>query len=53
MLKELNQIMDYLENHVIKDISAEDLAISAGIYGYLFKKAFFYLAGMPAKKLRL
>ena len=46
MLKELNQVMDYIETHLTEEIALESLSEYAGVSDYHFRKVFFYLAGM-------
>ena len=46
MLKELNQVMDYIEDHLTGDISLEMIADYAGVSDYHFRKIFFYLSGL-------
>ena len=46
MLKELNQIIDYIEQHLTDDLPLESVASYAGVSDYHFRKIFFYLAGM-------
>lgn len=46
MLKELNQVMDYIEQHLTEELALEDIAVFAGVSDYHFRKIFFYLSGM-------
>lgn len=46
MLKELNLVIDYIEDHLTDDLSLEKIAEYAGISDYHFRKIFFYLSGM-------
>lgn len=46
MLKELNQVMDYIDEHLTDDISLEIISEYAGVSDYHFRKIFFYLSGM-------
>ena len=46
MLKELNQVMDYIEQHLTEDLSLEEISRYAGVSDYHFRKIFFYLSGM-------
>lgn len=46
MLKELNQVMDYIEDHLTDDLSLEKVAEYAGVSDYHFRKIFFYLSGL-------
>jgi len=47
MLKELNQVMDYIEDRLTGDLSLETIADFAGVPDYHFRKVFYYLSGMP------
>ena len=46
MLKELNQVIDYIEKHLTDDLSLERIAEYAGVSDYHFRKIFFYLSGL-------
>ena len=46
MLKELNHVMDYIEEHLTDDLSLEIISEYAGVSDYHFRKIFFYLSGM-------
>lgn len=46
MLKELNQVVEYIEEHLTEDLSLESIADFAGVSDYHFKTVFFHLAGM-------
>lgn len=46
MLNELNQVMDYIEAHLLEELSLEKIAEFAGVSDYHFRKIFFYLSGM-------
>ena len=46
LLKELNQVIDYIEDHLTDDLSLEKIAEYAGVSDYHFRKIFFYLSGM-------
>jgi AraC family transcriptional regulator len=46
MLKELNQVIDYIEHHLTDDLSLELISDYAGVSDYHFRKIFFYLSGM-------
>ena len=46
MLKELNHVIDYIEAHLIDDLSLEIISEYAGVSDYHFRKIFFYLSGM-------
>lgn len=50
MLKELNQVIDYIEEHLTEDLSLEKIAQSAGVSAYHFKTVFFYLSGMTVNE---
>lgn len=46
MLKELNQIIQYIEEHLTEDFSLEDVSKHVGISDYHFRKVFYYLSGV-------
>jgi len=46
MLNELNQVMDYIEEHLTEELSLEQIAKFVGVSDYHFRKVFYYLAGM-------
>lgn len=47
MLKELNDVIDYIEDHLADDdLSLEKISKYAGVSDYHFRKIFFYLAGL-------
>jgi len=46
LLRELNLVIDYIEEHLTEDLSLETIADYAGVSDYHFRKIFFYLAGM-------
>ncbi|PKM50456.1 MAG: AraC family transcriptional regulator [Firmicutes bacterium HGW-Firmicutes-7] len=46
MLKELNHIIDYIEDHLTNDLSLEIISEYAGVSDYHFRKVFFYLSGL-------
>ena len=46
MLKELNQVIDYIEEHLTDDLSLEIISEYAGVSDYHFRKIFFYLSGL-------
>lgn len=46
MLKELNHVIDYIENHLTDDLSLEMISKYAGVSDYHFRKIFFYLSGL-------
>ena len=45
MLKELNQVIDYIEEHLTTDITLEEISKYAGVSDYHFRKIFYYLSG--------
>lgn len=45
MLNKLNQVLDYIEEHLTAELTLESFFESAGISDYHFKKVFFYLTG--------
>lgn len=46
MLKELNQVIDYIEAHLTDDLALESISAYAGVSDYHFRTIFYYLAGM-------
>jgi AraC family transcriptional regulator len=44
MLKELNDVIDYIEEHLTDDLSLEVISEYAGVSDYHFRKIFFYLS---------
>jgi len=46
MLKELNLVIDYIEEHLTDDLSLEMISQYAGVSDYHFRKIFYYLSGM-------
>jgi AraC family transcriptional regulator len=46
MLKELNKVIDYIEEHLTAELSLEIIAQYAGVSDYHLRMIFFYLAGM-------
>lgn len=46
MLKELNQVIEYIEEHLTEDLSLENIAKYAGVSDYHFRTVFFHLSGM-------
>src|SRR5690554_5101298 len=46
LLKELNQVIDYIESRLTDDLSIEKISAFAGVSDYHFRKIFFYLTGM-------
>lgn len=57
MLANLNQAMDYIEEHLTEEVSFDELAEKTGISVYHFKRTFSFIAGMSLaeyiKKRRL
>ena len=57
MLANLNQAMDYIEEHLTEEVSFDELAKKTGISVYHFKRTFSFVAGMSLaeyiKKRRL
>ena len=49
MLKELNQVIEYIEEHLTDECSLTDISAYAGFSDYHFRKVFFYLTGMTLK----
>lgn len=47
MLKELNLVIDYIEDHLTdENLSLEVIAEYVGVSDYHFRKIFFYLSGL-------
>lgn len=46
MLKELNQVMNFIDDHLSEDISLTEVADYAGLSDYHFRQVFFFLSGM-------
>lgn len=46
MLKELNQVIDYIEKNLSADITLEEISRYAGVSDYHFRKIFYYLSGL-------
>ncbi|WP_077622461.1 AraC family transcriptional regulator [Sediminibacillus massiliensis] len=46
MLKELNMVIDYIEDHLTEELTLEEIAEYAGVSDYHFRKIFFYLSGL-------
>ena len=46
MLKELNHVIDYIEENLSNDISIENISKEVGISDYHFRKVFQYLSGL-------
>ncbi|WP_432653140.1 helix-turn-helix transcriptional regulator [Salibacterium salarium] len=45
MLKELNLVIDYIEDHLTEELSLENISNYAGVSDYHFRNIFFYLSG--------
>ncbi|WP_075982842.1 AraC family transcriptional regulator [Bacillus massilinigeriensis] len=46
MLKELNQVIEYIDLHLTDDLSLESISDYAGVSNYHFRTVFFHLSGM-------
>lgn len=46
MLKELNQVIEYIEEHLTADITLGEISEYAGVSDYHFRKIFYYLSGL-------
>lgn len=46
MFRELNLVIDYIENHLTDEISLKSVAEYAKVSDFHFRKVFFYLSGM-------
>jgi AraC family transcriptional regulator len=46
LLKELNLVIDYIEDRLTDDLSLERISEYAGVSDYHFRKIFFYLSGL-------
>jgi len=46
VLKELNQVIEYIELHLSDDLSLESISDYAGVSDYHFRTVFFHLSGM-------
>ena len=46
MLANLNQAIDYIEEHLTEEVSFDELAKKTGISVYHFKRTFSFIAGM-------
>jgi AraC family transcriptional regulator len=46
MIKELNQVVDYIEENLLEDLPLEKISDFAGVSDFHFRKIFFYLSGM-------
>lgn len=46
MLKELNEVIEFIEDHLTEELSLESIAEYAGISDYHLRTVFFHLSGM-------
>jgi AraC family transcriptional regulator len=46
MLKELNHVIDYIEDNLTDDLSLEVISDYAGVSDFHFRKIFYYLSGL-------
>lgn len=46
LLKELNQVIEYIEEHLTDDLPLESISEYAGVSDYHFRTVFFHLSGM-------
>ncbi|MBB6451397.1 AraC family transcriptional regulator [Geomicrobium halophilum] len=46
MLKGLNLVIDYIEDHLTVELSLEEISKYAGVSDFHFRKIFFYLSGL-------
>ncbi len=46
MLKELNHVMNYIDDHLTDDLSLDMISEYAGVSDFHFRKIFLYLSGM-------
>ncbi|WP_018305888.1 AraC family transcriptional regulator [Desulfitobacterium hafniense] len=46
MLRELNHVIDYIEEHLTEELSLEIISEYVGVSDYHFRKIFFYLSGL-------
>ena len=47
MISALNQLVDFIDGHLIEEIHVDDLAVSLGMTEYHLRRMFSSLAGMP------
>jgi len=47
VISALNQLVDFIEEHLTEEIDIEDLAASLGTTEYHLRRMFSSLAGMP------
>lgn len=45
MIKKLNQVIEYIENHLTDELTLEEISDYAGVSDYHFRKIFYYLSG--------
>lgn len=45
MIRTLNHVIDFIEQHLSEDLTLEMIASEAGVSDYHFRKIFFYLSG--------
>jgi AraC family transcriptional regulator len=45
MIRELNQVIDYIEAHLTEELTLENIANYAGVSDYHFRRIFYYLTG--------
>ncbi len=43
LLKELNEVIDYIEVHLTDDLSLENISEYAGVSDYHFRTVFFFI----------
>lgn len=46
MLKELNDVIEFIEEHLTEEVTLESVSEYAGVSDYHFRTVFFYLAGL-------
>ena len=46
MLKKLNQVVEYIEAHLMDDLTLEDISNFAGVSDFHFRQIFYYLTGL-------
>lgn len=47
MIKEINQFMDYIEDHLTETLDPQAVAKNVGLSEYHFRRIFSFMAGMP------
>lgn len=50
MLKELNQVIDYIEKNLTEDITLKEISEYAGVPDYHLRKLFYYLSGFTVSE---